>query len=143
MNHIYKTIWNKTKNAFDVVAENVSSKGKKTSGSKSGAETGFGQVSHFLAVLTPLAAMLFVQSSLAEVIVGDTNTQVHNANNGVQIIDIATANAAGISHNRYVSYNVDKTGQILNNAAQSASQLSVMTELAGKIMTNANLNTSA
>ena len=39
MNHIYKTIWNKTKNAFDVVAENVSSKGKKTSGSKSGAET--------------------------------------------------------------------------------------------------------
>ncbi|RZG64470.1 filamentous hemagglutinin N-terminal domain-containing protein [Acinetobacter bouvetii] len=143
MNHIYKTIWNKTKNAFDVVAENVSSKGKKTSGSKSGAETGFGQVSHFLAVLTPLAAMLFVQSSLAEVIVGDTNTQVHNANNGVQIIDIATANAAGISHNRYVSYNVDKTGQVLNNAAQSASQLSVMTELAGKIMTNANLNTSA
>ena len=143
MNHIYKTIWNKTKNAFDVVAENVSSKGKKTSGSKSGAETGFGQVSHFLAVLTPLAAMLFVQSSLAEVIVGDSNTQVHNANNGVQIIDIATANAAGISHNRYVSYNVDKTGQVLNNAAQSASQLSVMTELAGKIMTNANLNTSA
>lgn len=143
MNHIYKTIWNKTKNSFDVVAENVSSKGKKTSGSKSGAETGFGQVSHFLAVLTPLAAMLFVQSSLAEVIVGDTNTQVHNANNGVQIIDIATANAAGISHNRYVSYNVDKTGQVLNNAAQSASQLSVMTELAGKIMTNANLNTSA
>lgn len=143
MNHIYKTIWNKTKNAFDVVAENVSSKGKKTSGSKSCAETGFGQVSHFLAVLTPLAAMLFVQSSLAEVIVGDTNTQVHNANNGMQIIDIATANAAGISHNRYVSYNVDKTGQVLNNAAQSASQLSVMTELAGKIMTNANLNTSA
>ena len=143
MNHIYKTIWNKTKNAFDVVAENVSSKGKKTAGSKSGSETESGQVSHFLAVLTPLAAMLFVQSSLAEVIVGDTNTQVYNAKNGVQIIDIASANAAGISHNRYVSYNVDKTGQVLNNAAQSASQLSVMTELAGKIMTNANLNTSA
>lgn len=143
MNHIYKTIWNKTKNAFDVVAENVSSKGKKTAGSKSGVENGAERTSHFLAVLTPLAAMLFVQSSLAEVIVGDTNTQVHNANNGVQIIDIATANAAGISHNRYVNYNVDKTGQVLNNAAQSATQLSVMTELAGKIMTNANLNTSA
>lgn len=143
MNHIYKTIWNKTKNAFDVVAENVSSKGKKTAGSKSGAENGTERTSHFLAVLTPLAAMLFVQSSLAEVIVGDTNTQVRNANNGVQIIDIATANAAGISHNRYLNYNVDKTGQVLNNAAQSVTQLSVMTELAGKIMTNANLNTSA
>ncbi|MDV2456294.1 MULTISPECIES: two-partner secretion domain-containing protein [Acinetobacter] len=143
MNHIYKTIWNKTKNAFDVVAENVSSKGKKTAGSKSGAENGTERTTHFLAVLTPLAAMLFVQSSLAEVIVGDTNTQVRNANNGVQIIDIATANAAGISHNRYLNYNVDKTGQVLNNAAQSATQLSVMTELAGKIMTNANLNTSA
>ena len=132
MNHIYKTIWNKTKNAFDVVAENVSSKGKKTAGSKSGAENGTERTTHFLAVLTPLAAMLFVQSSLAEVIVGDTNTQVRNANNGVQIIDIATANAAGISHNRYLNYNVDKTGQVLNNAAQSATQLSVMTELAGK-----------
>lgn len=143
MNHIYKTIWNKTKNAFDVVAENVSSKGKKTAGSKFSAARCSEQVSHFFAVLTPLAAMLFVQSSLAEVIVGDTYTQVHNANNGVQIIDIASANTAGISHNRYVSYNVNKTGQVLNNAAQSASQLSVMTELAGKIMTNANLNTSA
>lgn len=73
----------------------------------------------------------------------NSNTQVHNANNGVQIIDIATANAAGIFSQPLCRYNVDKTGQVLNNAAQSASQLSVMTELAGKIMTNANLNTSA
>lgn len=143
MNHIYKTIWNKAKNAFDVVAENVGAKGKRTSGSKGKSAGSSEETSHFLAVLTPVAAMLFVQAAFANVTVDGSNTQVHNANNGVQVIDIATANAAGISHNRYLNYNVDKAGQVLNNAAQTPGQLTAMTELAGKIMTNANLNTSA
>ena len=143
MNHIYKTIWNKAKNAFDVVAENVGAKGKRTSGSKGKSAGSSEKTSHFLAVLTPVAAMLFVQAAFANVTVDGSNTQVHNANNGVQVIDIATANAAGISHNRYLNYNVDKAGQVLNNAAQTPGQLTVMTELAGKIMTNANLNASA
>ena len=143
MNHIYKTIWNKTKNAFDVVAENVSTKGKKTAGSSLVTAQEELSTRQFSAVLAPLAAMLFVQSIGANVTVDDTGTQVYNAKNGVQVIDIATANSAGISHNRYVNYNVDPSGQVLNNAMQTPSQLTVMTELAGKIMTNANLNTSA
>lgn len=143
MNHIYKTIWNKSKNAFDVVAENVSTKGKKTAGSSLVTAQEELSTRQFSAVLAPLAAMLFVQSIGANVTVDDTGTQVYNAKNGVQVIDIATANSAGISHNRYVNYNVDPSGQVLNNAMQTPSQLTVMTELAGKIMTNANLNTSA
>ncbi|WP_180106000.1 MULTISPECIES: hemagglutinin repeat-containing protein [unclassified Acinetobacter] len=143
MNHIYKTIWNKSKNAFDVVSETVSSKGKDTSGSKDGAQSVVGKVTGFFAVLTPLAAMLFVQQSFANVEVQSGNTRVYNANNGVQVIDIATANAAGISHNRYLNYNVDKSGQVLNNAAMKSDALSVMTQLAGKIQTNKNLDKSA
>lgn len=148
MNHIYKTVWNKSKNAFDVVSELVSSKGKSTGSSKDSAadiQDSKSQKWHlFAAVLTPLAAMLFVQTTFANVeIAPGSKTQTYNANNGVQVVDIATANSAGISHNRFVNYNVDKAGQILNNAAQSASQMSVMTELAGKIRTNANLDRSA
>lgn len=143
MNHIYKTVWNKSKNAFDVVSEAVSSKGKDTSGSKNGVLSVSVKTTGFFAVLTPIAAMLFVQQTLANVEVESGNTRVFNANNGVQVIDIATANAAGISHNRYVNYNVDKSGQVLNNAAQSANNLTVMTQLAGKITTNKNLNESA
>ncbi len=143
MNHIYKTIWNNAKNAFDVVAENVSGKGKGTSGSKEHSNSAIAKVSGFFAVLTPLAAMLFVQSSLANVDVASGNTRVFNANNGVQVIDIATANAAGVSHNRYVNYNVAKTGQVLNNAVQTPKNLSIMTQLAGNIQTNKNLDKSA
>ena len=143
MNHIYKTIWNKSKNTFDVVAENVSSKGKGTSGSKAGSAMISSKISGFFAVLTPIAAMLFVQTTFANVEVASGNTRVFNANNGVQVVDIATANAAGVSHNRYVNYNVDKTGQILNNAVQKPNALSVMTQLAGNIQSNKNLDKSA
>ncbi|RZG80853.1 hypothetical protein EXE10_13785 [Acinetobacter sp. WCHAc060033] len=143
MNHIYKTVWNKSKNAFDVVSEAVSSKGKSTSGSKDGTGSTTSKLTAFFAVLTPIAAMLFVQQTVANVDVASGNTRVFNANNGVQVIDIATANAAGISHNRYVNYNVDKTGQILNNAVQTPKNLSVMTQLAGNIQTNKNLDKSA
>ena len=139
MNHIYKTIWNRAKNAFDVVAENVSARSKQTAGEKQNTASDTSGTasrvnSYFLAVLTPVAAMLFMQTSLANPVVVDGNkTQVYNANNGVQVIDIATANAGGISHNRFVNYNVDQKGQVLNNAMQTANQLSVMTDLAGKI----------
>ena len=149
MNHIYKTIWNRAKNAFDVVAENVSARSKQTAGEKQNTASDTSGTasrvnSYFLAVLTPVAAMLFMQTSLANPVVVDGNkTQVYNANNGVQVIDIATANAGGISHNRFVNYNVDQKGQVLNNAMQTANQLSVMTDLAGKIRTNANLDQSA
>ena len=143
MNHIYKTVWNKSKNAFDVVSEAVSSKGKSTSGSKAGTGTTNSKLTAFFAVLTPIAAMLFVQQTVANVDVASGNTRVFNANNGVQVIDIATANAAGVSHNRYVNYNVDKTGQILNNAVQTPQNLSIMTQLAGNIQTNKNLDKSA
>ena len=95
MNHIYKTVWNKSKNAFDVVSEAVSSKGKSTSGSKDGTGSTTSKLTAFFAVLTPIAAMLFVQQTVANVDVASGNTRVFNANNGVQVIDIATANAAG------------------------------------------------
>jgi len=64
------------------------------------------------------------------------NTRLHNAANGVPIIDIATPNGSGLSHNRFTEYNVDSLGLILNNSTNTLQP----TELGGYIGGNANLN---
>lgn len=141
MNHIYKTVWNKSKQMFVVVSEIAGSNGKAASEKSTGSPSTITQT--FTATLTALASLLFVQNIQANPTQALGSTLVHNANNGVQVIDIAAANQAGISHNRYINYNVNQTGQVLNNAPMSAQNLSVMTNLAGKIHTNANLKDSA
>ncbi|MUH06280.1 two-partner secretion domain-containing protein, partial [Commensalibacter melissae] len=56
-------------------------------------------------------------------------------NNGIDQINIAHPNNAGVSHNLFNQYNVNESGQILNNSSTITK-----TKLAGQITGNPNLN---
>ncbi|QNP20875.1 DUF637 domain-containing protein [Providencia rettgeri] len=67
----------------------------------------------------------------------DKNTQISQQNN-VPIINISTPNGAGISHNKFQQFNVDKQGAVLNNATTN-----VNSQIAGQIKANTNLKGNA
>lgn len=64
----------------------------------------------------------------------DGRTQVDVSPNGVPVVNIATPNDTGLSHNRYERFDVDRPGLVLNNATQVERSL-----LAGTLRENANL----
>ena len=63
---------------------------------------------------------------------------ISHSPNGIEIVEITTPNAKGISNNHYVDFNVKPQGVILNNSLESITH----TQLAGLIPSNPHLYNS-
>jgi len=88
-----------------------------------------------------LANVMFWQPLWAQadgIVVANPNTTLDRAGNGVPIVNIATPNASGLSHNQFHDYNVGAQGVILNNGATQTSN----TQLGGHVIGNPNLKNS-
>ncbi len=89
-----------------------------------------------------LANVMFWQPLWAQaegIVVSGPGTSLQQAGNGVPIVNIATPNSSGLSHNQYKDYNVGSQGVILNNATGRTQN----TQLGGIIVGNPNLAGSA
>lgn len=129
INHIYRLVWNESKNAYVPAAENT----------KTHAHPGR---TNMLALL--VSGLLFPGLMYGDGVVvalGSGATNVYNAPNGVPVINIDRVNSAGLSHNKFTNYNVGSNGLILNNG--NASQMARQSQLAGQVMANTNLSTEA
>ncbi|MGH8383470.1 filamentous hemagglutinin N-terminal domain-containing protein [Pseudomonas sp.] len=88
-----------------------------------------------------LANVMFWQPIWAQadgIVVANPGTSLGQAGNGVPIVNIATPNGSGLSHNQFVDYNVGNQGVILNNVANQTGA----TQLGGIIIGNPHLKNS-
>ncbi|WP_339533057.1 DUF637 domain-containing protein [Pseudomonas mucidolens] len=89
-----------------------------------------------------LANAMFWQPLLVQadgIVVSGPGTTLGQAGNGVPVVNIATPNGSGLSHNTFKDYNVGANGVILNNASGRTQS----TQLGGIILGNPNLKGGA
>lgn len=85
-------------------------------------------------VAVALALSYFSSVAWADIVGERNGAQKIYKKGDVEVVDIASPNAKGLSHNKYFKYNVDKAGAVLNNSLKDGASM-----LAGDLKANANL----
>ncbi len=88
-----------------------------------------------------VCGIITLQPVFANVVIDNSagNTSKSTAGNGVEVVNIATPNSQGLSHNQYQQFNVDPSGLILNNSTAQLAQ----SQLGGILQNNPNLQGQA
>ncbi len=130
----YRLVFNRTRGLLMAVAETTRSDGASGSGRRLFAGLSF---------VATLACMLLPEVAHAQIAPDRGSAPgrqpvVSSAPNGVPLVNIQTPSMAGVSHNFYSQFDVQRNGAILNNATQS-----VQTSLGGWVQANPLLNRAA
>lgn len=132
MNHIYGLVWSATRQAWVVVAEIAAGCGRKDSTSRHARRR-----LRRAMIAAPLAASVAVQAlAQTAILAPGQNGRTYTSPNGTTVVDINSANAAGVSHNQFTQYNVSNRGLVLNNTTGGGANRSA-SQLAGSVATNA------
>jgi filamentous hemagglutinin len=144
MNHIYRVVWNAVSATWMAVAESARGRGKSSKAAPRRRAAGArGALALALGLGLVLAVPPFALAQVASVVVAPgSNLNAYVAPNGVTVVNINQANAAGLSHNQYNSFNVNAIGLVLNNTT-SAAQIAWQSQLAGQVTANFNQASAA
>lgn len=69
---------------------------------------------------------------------GPGGTPQLHSQGGVPVVNIVAPNGAGLSHNQFLDYNVERQGVVLNNAVQAG-----QSQLAGQLGANPQFHSQA
>lgn len=86
-------------------------------------------------VISGLVFVHYIQPAVAENLTPVPGGAVVSRERGVPVIGIAAPNGAGVSHNQFYDYNVERQGLVLNNSLVPG-----MSQLAGQLGANSQLN---
>lgn len=147
--NLYRIVFSKKTGACTVAAETASSHQQSSSSSSglgvalhavmsspclAGAASCFTPLALTVAIMFGGINIVYAQIKADPSATGNKRPVIDNTANGLPLVQIVTPNAAGVSHNQYQQFNVDKSGAILNNASNNA-----YTQLGGWVGGNPNL----
>ena len=136
MNHAYRLVWSAARGAYVIAPETARGRGKSGGTVLAGALVAlFGLALHG-------AAQAQQAPAAPNVVPTSAATQAYVSPNGVTVVNIGAANAAGVSHNKFHRYDVDARGMVLNNNA-NRNVAAMESQLAGQVYTNTLLGREA
>jgi filamentous hemagglutinin family protein len=141
MNRSYRHVWSAARGAYIIAAETARGRGKSGAAVKAAAPAPALSITLLAGAMLAGPAWGEVKTPTSVVpVAGKTNAYI--APNGVPVVNIDTANAAGISHNQFSTYNVEANGLVLNNTPFSKGAVG-QSQLAGGVLGNTNLKDPA